>query len=319
MISNLEIQNFRGIKHLKLSQLNPINLIVGTNNAGKTSVLEAIYALCGSGQDFHKLDVENSVFRGGGPSHLPLILTGSTGAIITAQLETLQVARSIDSNNGRTSLRPSLLNSINSIPQHFPHDNELAAFTQQVETSGIALAISTVIDSNQNLLTQYSALVKQDLEEQLFSILKTFDKRVQRIDSVIETAGSLGLYVRMEGAGKIPIWLMGQGFIRLVSIYCQVIASKKKYILIDEIEQGMHYTNMQVLWKALAVLCKKLDLQIFATTHSTDAIQAAANMEQEHQSLFKLIRLETGSDHEVGKSFDLTAVASALDSRFEVR
>jgi predicted ATP-dependent endonuclease of OLD family len=321
MISNLEIQNFRGIKQLKLSELSPINLIVGTNNAGKTSVLEAIYALLGSNQDFRKLQYENSVFRGGGQSILPLVLTGSipTQATISALLETFAVTRTIDNTGGQSNLlaSPAHTTDLTFVPA--ANNPDYASFRQEVDHSGLALPISTAIDSNQNLLTQYSVLVKQDLEEQLFSILKTFDKRVQRIDSVMENAGSLSLYVRMEGTGKIPIWLMGQGFIRLVSIYCRVIASKKKYILIDEIEQGMHYTNMKVLWKALAVLCKELDLQIFATTHSTDAIQAAANMEQEYQSLFKLIRLETGLDHEVGKAFDLAAVASALDSGFEVR
>jgi AAA15 family ATPase/GTPase len=316
MINNLDIQNFRGIKQLNLPELSRINLIVGTNNAGKTSVLEAIYAQLGSSQDFHKLKHENSVFRGGGLLTLPLVLTGSSTnqAVINAKLEHFSIARTLTTSGSRGDLQFSPISSPTS--QYRGAD---IVFAHQVENSGMALPISTAIDTNQNLLMQYSELVKQDLEEQLFAILKTFDKRVQRIDSVIENTGSLGLYVRMEGAGKIPIWLMGQGFIRLVSIYCRVIASKKKYILIDEIEQGMHYTNMKVLWKALAVLCKELDLQIFATTHSTDAIQAAANAGEAHKNLFKLIRLEIGLDHEVGKSFELTDVANALDSGFEVR
>lgn len=44
-ISNLNIESFRGIKDLELKDLGDINIIVGTNNCGKTSVLEAIMLL----------------------------------------------------------------------------------------------------------------------------------------------------------------------------------------------------------------------------------------------------------------------------------
>lgn len=40
MINKLIIEQFRGINDLKIDKLNRINLIVGDNNCGKTSVLE---------------------------------------------------------------------------------------------------------------------------------------------------------------------------------------------------------------------------------------------------------------------------------------
>ena len=45
MINSLTIQDFRGIHALSIPALNRINLIVGDNNCGKTSVLEAILLL----------------------------------------------------------------------------------------------------------------------------------------------------------------------------------------------------------------------------------------------------------------------------------
>jgi len=44
-ISDLNIQTFRGIKDLELKNLGDINIIVGANNCGKTSALEAIMLL----------------------------------------------------------------------------------------------------------------------------------------------------------------------------------------------------------------------------------------------------------------------------------
>ena len=46
-ITSIEINQFRGIKQLTVSDFSNINLIVGDNNSGKTSVLEVINYLSG--------------------------------------------------------------------------------------------------------------------------------------------------------------------------------------------------------------------------------------------------------------------------------
>jgi AAA15 family ATPase/GTPase len=43
LMTRLEIQNFRGLRALTLDGLRRINLVVGRNNSGKTSFLEATY------------------------------------------------------------------------------------------------------------------------------------------------------------------------------------------------------------------------------------------------------------------------------------
>ena len=48
-IKNLDIQNFRGFRHFQMKDLGRVNLIVGTNNCGKTTVLEAVNILMGGG------------------------------------------------------------------------------------------------------------------------------------------------------------------------------------------------------------------------------------------------------------------------------
>lgn len=45
MLSTVQITNFRGLRTLAMSGLGRVNLLVGTNNCGKTSVLEAIHLL----------------------------------------------------------------------------------------------------------------------------------------------------------------------------------------------------------------------------------------------------------------------------------
>ena len=50
-LERLEIDRFRGLRGLKLENLGLINLLVGINNSGKTSVLEALEIYC------HPLDL----------------------------------------------------------------------------------------------------------------------------------------------------------------------------------------------------------------------------------------------------------------------
>jgi AAA15 family ATPase/GTPase len=48
-IKNLSIQNFRGFRHFDMNDLGRVNLIVGTNNCGKTTALEAVNILMANG------------------------------------------------------------------------------------------------------------------------------------------------------------------------------------------------------------------------------------------------------------------------------
>lgn len=54
MLQDLDIEGYRGLRELHMGPLARINLLVGTNNSGKTSVLEAIRFLVSDG-DLHTL------------------------------------------------------------------------------------------------------------------------------------------------------------------------------------------------------------------------------------------------------------------------
>jgi recombinational DNA repair ATPase RecF len=42
-LQSFEVYGYRGIRHLTLPRLGHVNLFVGLNNAGKTSLLEAVH------------------------------------------------------------------------------------------------------------------------------------------------------------------------------------------------------------------------------------------------------------------------------------
>src|SRR5579864_4219074 len=54
MISSISIHGYRGFEHFEMPDLGRINLLVGTNNSGKTSILEVV-SMLESGGDLPRL------------------------------------------------------------------------------------------------------------------------------------------------------------------------------------------------------------------------------------------------------------------------
>ena len=50
MLRSLDIRNYRNLRHLTIEKLGRVNLLVGKNNTGKTSVLEAVGILVKRGE-----------------------------------------------------------------------------------------------------------------------------------------------------------------------------------------------------------------------------------------------------------------------------
>ncbi|MGB3262784.1 MAG: AAA family ATPase [Microcoleus sp.] len=57
VFDRLQISGYRALKSVNLSQLGQVNIFVGDNNAGKTSILEAISILCNPLDPFQWLEV----------------------------------------------------------------------------------------------------------------------------------------------------------------------------------------------------------------------------------------------------------------------
>ncbi len=74
---------------------------------------------------------------------------------------------------------------------------------------------------------------------------------------------------------------------------CSIWASKDGYLFIDEIENGIHYTNFDTLWRIIFQAGKEANCQIFATTHSKESIESFNRVQQEFEgegSYFELFR-----------------------------
>jgi hypothetical protein len=88
MISSLSIQGYRGFEHFEMPDLGRINLLVGTNNSGKTSILEAVSILESSG-DIIRL--WNILYKRGERTYRPLPQSGTAPPRVLVEADLVHV------------------------------------------------------------------------------------------------------------------------------------------------------------------------------------------------------------------------------------
>ena len=90
--------------------------------------------------------------------------------------------------------------------------------------------------------------MKRKQERDVLEALRLIEPAVQRIEVLSEPGGpSLYLDLGLDALG--PLAVCGEGIVRLFSIIVELIASRNGVLLIDEIDNGLHYTVMPKLWK----------------------------------------------------------------------
>ena len=88
--------------------------------------------------------------------------------------------------------------------------------------------------------------------------------------------------------------------------------------MIDEFENGLHYSVQQKLWKVIFNLSASLNIQVFVTTHSRDAIRAFAAENTKNDGAF--IRLERRKDKVVAVTYDNNEdLDLVLEQNIEIR
>ncbi len=57
-----------------------------------------------------------------------------------------------------------------------------------------------------------------------------------------------------------------------------LVQARGKLLLVDEIDIGLHYSAQTSMWQMIKRAAEQLDVQVFATTHSRDCIEALARL-----------------------------------------
>lgn len=158
------------------------------------------------------------------------------------------------------------------------------------------------------------------LEDEVMASLQLVMPDIERISLI---AGKIDPsrvpFVRVKGAAHpFPLKRLGDGVNRLFAL--ALVHAKGGLLLLDEIDNGIHYSLQESVWTFILEVSRRLDIQVFATTHSWDcvvAFQAACAAYGAAEGL--LTRLERRDGSVVATQFDESDLEVAAREEIELR
>jgi AAA domain, putative AbiEii toxin, Type IV TA system len=355
--SKIRIENFRGIELLEVDGLRPINIIVGRNNSGKSTFLEALFLL-GAATEPH-LTSTLAQLRGqrqadGDTDSLwrPLFHNLDRDSTIKIQGQWADESRArelliqavknteIEISSTKQGIQPS---GVSSVGRDFPVGRLDYTYTDglgeekqtfarfDLQTGGIHarpsmredLVSTTLVSARFHPgqledLHLFSALIKRKQEGDVLDALRLIEPALERIE-VLSEPGGPSFYLDLGLDSLIPLALSGEGIVRLFSIVVELISSRNGVFLIDEIDNGLHHSVMTKLWRLLGVLVEKYNVQVFATTHSDEMMRSALEAFSGTEGKLGLFRIDKRLDRHNMLGYSDEAMEAVLEVPFEVR
>lgn len=208
--------------------------------------------------------------------------------------------------------------------EFYSFDNLQSFLLETTENIPHVFVTSQILD-NSVLANFWDEAVIKGLEETARDFLKLVKPTLEYINFV---GGSEENGVRYpiansenfnSGNNRVPLKSYGEGMTRLLGLCLAFVQCKNGILLLDEIESGLHYSVLPDVWKLIFKTAKDLNVQVFATTHSKDCIEAFTQAAVESPENGELIRLERHGEKIVAKTIDEDRLAQAINHDVEVR
>jgi len=331
MISTLELQQFRGLEHVKFENLGRANLIVGGNNTGKTSILEALVMLYGSqGQlqalptTFRELPQKGQDL---GLGFWKLLVRGENISGFKIQTDGEEIEGAID--RGKWQFRQTIqVNARMANPSPaITFDSNWSAAVQRAQASSKLSILSTKQSDPaivSDLFNQIAPLNPEN-ETKLEDLLRqSIEPRLRRLRYAKPQGTHTHLvYVDLGEGPMLPFTQLGQAFARTLQVYCEIFAKRPDILLVDEIESGLYFEGLEDYWKGLMAVLEDQDVQLFATTHSRECMEAAhraaASMKGDPLRFLRLDRRVDDPAKIVATTFGKEEMATAIEFNREMR
>lgn len=140
-----------------------------------------------------------------------------------------------------------------------------------------------------------------DHERDVVDALRIVDSKISAVSIVGSDSSSRTrtrkAIVRSDNLPR-PVGLrsFGDGMSRIFSIVLSLVNARGGLLLIDEFENGLHHSVQLDAWRMIFRLAQSLDIQVFATTHSKDAVEAFQEAAAETPEEGVLVRLTRRGD-----------------------
>lgn len=355
-LASLTIEGFRGFKKLELRKLGHVNLLVGKNGVGKSSVLEAVrlYSSQASFETLGALLSERGDPRGPyDPDAFSTLLP------LSNTLEPLPLASPIRVGPIAEPISISVKWTITTVE---PDGTTRVKFHEGVVSPSVDRGIAIVVESPTERI-RYAPLVRRngpwsgeyvdlpqrrpnpthrfvssqgldyaavgkywdsitltEWEDEMHRVLSLFDPRVLKF-SLQGEGGSRRVMARLKDLVRpVPLSFLGEGATRFFGIALAMTNCQNGFLLIDEFENGLHYTAQEKLWNFIVRAARELNVQVFATTHSEDCVRAFARAaNKDAMSLGIMTKLVEQSGRIVAKQLMEEDVLAGAEGLLEMR
>lgn len=130
-----------------------------------------------------------------------------------------------------------------------------------------------------------------------------------------------GILAAFEGTRRRdPLGSHGDGMRRLLALSLALIQSEGGVLLVDEIDTGLHYSVLGQMWQLVVETARRADVQVLATTHSSDCVRGLAWLCENHPALREHVSLQKvhlGLEETV--ALDADQLVLAVNGGMEVR
>ena len=357
MIHDLHITNYRAFEQIRVDPLKRVNLIVGANNAGKTSLLEAIYLLATQDKpnsltlilqergEFLS-DVQEPRRGRSNPNQTPLnqiegyliaqlFHDRTSGAHLPIKIQStlppttlsLFLGNGEDKRGHNHNLTFEVVTGVaGSKVEKWEVENSLLRSFSQFKR-GLSLTDNVQFITTNHLdyaeiATVWDKIVLTPSEEDVVDVLRLIEPAIERISFTGGRTSHSGVLVRLRGEETpVPLDSMGDGVRRILAISIALVSIGHGTLLIDEIDTGLYYTALKDMWRVVLETAVKQDAQVFATTHSWDCVKAfqQALSQSAHRDQGSLIRLDRGGNQIKVTTYTAAELDIAIAQGIEVR
>lgn len=310
MISKLAVERFRGIKNLKIDYLNRVNLVVGDNNCGKTSVMEAlqlfrtselrgnIYSIARRRESTFWTNA-NSLYENficmfpHDQSDLEISVSGvCNGKDLEYSVKGNEQEILIDIKELDRFVISEYTDWLATEPKTEEFDGTISykygeiAKQEQIKINRFTGISGTPASESDEFKIIYvspfehlkgsviNQIIKNDgYKEICIKALQLFDEDI--IDMMIfksDISNSSVEYLKHKKLGNMPLSTYGDGIKKVLVLSNAIAKAAGGVLLIDEIETAIHKKYYDDIFRFIVKACKAFDVQIFITTHSLEAI-----------------------------------------------
>lgn len=298
LLDSLEIKGYRCFEHLTIEKLGRVNLIVGKNNVGKTALLEALWLFASNQGRYSQilglyeiLEKRDEASDAEPSSHEDGMAIRSI-VFNRPDFEREALRKEIRIGNGNY-LSITLTSNGNIEP---PNREKEVSFSPTQPRFPFEF-ISASGFSNNALLNLWEFIERNVQEDKVVEAINIIHKdivdiRFSRHNFTNAIASPIPIVRLKKARERIPLKSLGEGMTRLLGIALALVNCENGILLIDEVEIGLHYSVLPDVWKLIFKTAKDLNVQVFATTHSKDCIEAFTEAAIDSPEDGMLIRLE---------------------------